>query len=93
VAKEISGYAWEKAGRIWYITLRDKLQPRSSFRDAARLSFQVAGELFEAGSLEQQAIRKGWAEVGISIEEEGEEEKGCLEALIAIFSSGVRPSS
>ena len=87
-AREIGGYAWEKAGRIWYITLRDKLQPRSNFHDAARLSVQVAGELFEAGSLEQQAVRKGWAEVGI----EEEEKEGCWEALMAIFSPGARPS-
>ena len=90
MAKEIGGYAWEKAGRIWYITLRDKLQPRSSFRDAARLQFQVAGELFGTESPEQQAVRKGWSEVGISIEDK-EEEKGCLEALIALFSPRSAP--
>ncbi|MEE9594148.1 MAG: M4 family metallopeptidase, partial [Candidatus Hydrothermarchaeales archaeon] len=61
VAKEIGGSAWEKAGQIWYITLRDKLQARSNFRDAARLTFQAAGELFGEGTLEQNAVRKGWA--------------------------------
>jgi hypothetical protein len=31
-------------------------------------TFQVAGERFGAGSLEQQAIKKGWLEVGIDVE-------------------------
>jgi Zn-dependent metalloprotease len=90
-AKEIGGYAWEKAGRIWYVALRDKLQTRSSFRDAAGLTFQVAGDLYGAGSLEQQAVRKGWAEVGISVDDAGER-GGCLQALRALFSLGARPS-
>src|SRR6185503_20585182 len=41
-AVEIGGNAWEKVGRIWYITLRDKLQSSSRFQDAARLTTQVA---------------------------------------------------
>jgi len=68
VAREIGGYAWEKAGKIWYVTLRDRLRSRASFQRAANLTFHVAGELFGAGSLEQQAVRKGWAEVGLNAE-------------------------
>ena len=67
VAKEIGGSAWEKAGRIWYVALRDKLDARSNFRDAARKTSQVAGTLFGARSREQEAVRKGWAAVGIKI--------------------------
>lgn len=83
VAREIGGYAWEKAGRIWYLTLRDKLSTRSNFQEAANLTHQVAGELFGANSLEQQAVRKGWAEVGITIAtggggDTGGGNKGCL---------------
>lgn len=68
VAREIGGYAWEKAGKIWYVTLRDRLRSRASFHRAAVLTFQVAGELFGHGSLEQTAVRKGWTEVGLSVE-------------------------
>jgi hypothetical protein len=68
-ALEMGGYAWEKAGRIWYITLRDKLQPDSDFQDAANQTFVVAGELYGQESPEQEAVRKGWAEVGITIED------------------------
>ncbi|HEY9246073.1 MAG TPA: M4 family metallopeptidase, partial [Candidatus Methanoperedens sp.] len=66
-AMEIGGYAWDKAGKIWYITLRDRLRPRSSFQDAANKTFQVAGVMFGAGSKEQLAVKKGWATVGINI--------------------------
>jgi Zn-dependent metalloprotease len=65
-AQEIGGFAWNKAGLIWYKTLTDKLGERSTFQDAANLTFQVAGELFGAGSLEQLAVKKGWSEVGLT---------------------------
>ena len=67
VAMEIGGYAWEKAGEIWYVTLRDRLKRRSEFQDAADLTFQVAGELFGNGSSEQQAVGTGWSRVGITV--------------------------
>jgi len=69
VATEIGGYAWEKAGRIWYETLRDpRLNPMSGFRQFAMLTSLNAGRLFGAGSAEQGAVRKGWKSVGIEIE-------------------------
>lgn len=69
VATEIGGYAWDVAGEIWYITLRDRLRRNSKFQDAADLTFQVAGELYGDGSQEQQAVRTGWAQVGIVVGE------------------------
>ncbi len=82
---EIGGFAWEKAGQIWYVTLRDRLSNRASFQDAARLTYQVAGELYGNGSLEQQAVRKGWDGVGLSVEGGG---GGCLPALMGLFKRG-----
>lgn len=67
VATEIGGDAWEKAGEIWYLTLRDRLRSRSDFQDAADMTFQVAGELFGDGSSEQHAVSNGWAQVGITV--------------------------
>jgi len=66
-AIEIGGYAWEKAGHIWYVTLRDKLQSQSQFADAARLTYEAAGELYGVNSLEQQAVKTGWNEVGLDV--------------------------
>jgi Zn-dependent metalloprotease len=65
-ALELGGHAWERAGQIWYVTLRDRLAANSKFQDCANLTFQIAGQLYGAGSIEQQAVKKGWAEVGLA---------------------------
>ena len=67
IAVEMGGYAWEKAGMVWYLTLRDKLTDRATFADCAKLTYQVAGDKFGKGSLEQKAVQTGWAEVGIKV--------------------------
>jgi Zn-dependent metalloprotease len=67
IARDIGGFAWNKAGMIWYKTLTDKLTERSNFQDAANLTYQTAAELFGAGSLEQIAVKNGWAEVGLTV--------------------------
>ena len=67
-AREIGGYAWVKAGRIWYETLRDpRLRPNTGFKRFARLTADVAAKLYGSGSAEQLAVRHAWAEVGISV--------------------------
>ncbi len=88
-ATELGGYAWEKAGRIWYVTLRDKLGTNSQFQDCANLTYAVAADLFGAGSLEQMAVKKGWAEVGINVDGTAPppEPGGCLESLLRIIGA------
>ena len=88
-ALDIGGYAWEKAGRIWYVALRDKLGQNSNFQACANLTHQVAGELYGVGSLEQQAVKKGWAGVGLSVDGGGTTEPGggCLEALLRMLGA------
>ena len=66
-AMELGGHAWEKAGRIWYVALRDALRPKSSFATAAKRTYQVAGAIFGTGSEEQKAVRTGWTGVGVKI--------------------------
>lgn len=91
-ALEIGGNAWEKAGNIWYVTLRDKLRSNSDFQECANQTYQTAEELFGVGSLEQQAVKNGWAAVGISIGEGGgtpptEPGGGCLESLLRLIGA------
>ena len=76
----IGGYAWDKAGLIWYKTLTEKLSNASNFQNAADLTYAAAGELFGANSLEQNAVKSGWAEVGITIG--GQTQEGCLKATL-----------
>lgn len=64
---EIGGYSWEKAGKIWYFALRDKLREYSKFQDAADTTFNVAGSLFGEESDEQKAVFMGWKSVGIQV--------------------------
>lgn len=86
-ALELGGHAWERAGQIWYVTLKDRLTANSKFQDCANLTFQVAGQLFGAGSIEQQAVKKGWAEVGLATDGDGGTPEqppsdGCLASLL-----------
>ena len=72
------------------MTLRDKLTATSKFQDCASQTYQVAGQLFGAGSIEQQAVKKGWAEVGLDVEGGGTpptEPGGCLEALLRMIGA------
>lgn len=94
-AIEIGGYAWEKAGLIWYRTLINKLSVTSNFQDAANLTFQTAGEIYGVGSPEQNAVAKGWQTVGIVVNAAGggtttpppqpQPGPGCLTAVLRIF--------
>jgi Zn-dependent metalloprotease len=63
-ATALGGHAWEKAGRIWYETVRDKrLKPTATFRQFARFTASNASQLF--GKLERQAVVAAWEAVGI----------------------------
>lgn len=64
-AMEIGGYAWEKAGKIWYISLRDRLRSKANFKRAASITIQVAGEIHGQGSKEQKAVQNAWEKVGV----------------------------
>jgi Zn-dependent metalloprotease len=66
-AMELGGYAWEKAGKIWYITLRDRLRENSNFQKAASFTFEVSGDLYGRNSREQIAVKNAWELVGIKI--------------------------
>jgi Zn-dependent metalloprotease len=88
MALDIGGYAWEKAGKIWYVTLRDKIQPATNFQDAANLTYATAGELFGQNSPEQQAVSHGWAGVGIQVGGSGSTNPCCWQGLLKLL--GVR---
>jgi Zn-dependent metalloprotease len=88
-AVELGGFAWERAGQIWYVTLKDKLTATSKFQDCANQTYQVAAQLFGAGSVEQQAVKKGWAEVGLDVDGGTPTDPGggCLDALLRMIGA------
>jgi Zn-dependent metalloprotease len=62
----LGGYAWQKAGRIWYATLLDsRLQPTAQFQDFANLTADNAANLF--GTAEARAVVDAWQQVGIIV--------------------------
>jgi Zn-dependent metalloprotease len=64
-ATKLGGYAWEKAGRIWYDSLRDPtVRPNTGFRRFARVTFNHASAM---GTAEADAVREAWADVGINL--------------------------
>jgi Zn-dependent metalloprotease len=67
VAIELGRYAWEKAGKIWYIALTERLRERSNFQKAANSTYEVAGTLFGKNSQEQSSVKRAWDQVGIKI--------------------------
>jgi Zn-dependent metalloprotease len=96
-AFNLGGFAWEKAGQIWYATLQSKLNQSSNFAMAANKTYEAARELYGQGSLEQQAVRAGWAEVGIDVEQGGSDpgdggtRPGCSGTLMGLVRSLVGP--
>ena len=65
LAITLGGYAWERAGLIWYDALTRHLRPRSDFQEAADATVSAATLRFGAGSLEEQAVARSWRDVGV----------------------------
>lgn len=59
--------SWEAPGQIWYIALRDKMRRYTTFKDAAMILVEVAGQQYGARSKQQNAVRKAWGAVGINV--------------------------
>jgi Zn-dependent metalloprotease len=65
-AFNMGGYAWEKAGRIWYAVLTDlKLAQNAKFVDVKNLTIVHAEKLFGPGSMEVNAVKQGWLEAKV----------------------------
>jgi Zn-dependent metalloprotease len=62
----LGGFAWEKAGAIWYATICDsRLSVNAQFQDFANLTADNAAKNF--GAAEQQAVINAWQQVGINV--------------------------
>jgi Zn-dependent metalloprotease len=64
-ATALGGHAWERAGRIWYRTLCDRLPADATFARCAAATAAVAREMFGPGSEEERAVQTAWREVGV----------------------------
>ncbi|MEO5891961.1 MAG: M4 family metallopeptidase [Ferruginibacter sp.] len=60
-AVNIGGFAWEKAGRIWYDAMTDDaLKPNAKFVDFKKLTIQHATKLYGKGSIEEKGVKDAW---------------------------------
>ncbi|KAI0469108.1 metalloprotease [Xylaria cf. heliscus] len=63
-AVAFGGYSWEKAGKIWWETMRSgQIPPRCTFIQFADATVDKAEELF--GDDAAATVRKAWNEVGV----------------------------
>lgn len=65
-AKAIGGYAWQKAGLIWYRALNGSLSPSADFQAMANATVTVAGSLFGQNGTEQKGVIDAWNAVGVA---------------------------
>ncbi len=69
LATALGGYAWTKAGKIWYDTLRDPyLKKTTDFATFAARAAVNAGHLFGSHSIERKAVIEAWRQVGVLVE-------------------------
>jgi Zn-dependent metalloprotease len=65
-AFNMGGYAWEKAGQIWYSVLTDStLAQNAGFDDVKRLTIAHAERIFGINSPESKAVKQGWQEAKV----------------------------
>ena len=65
-ATAIGGCAWEKAGKVWYATVRDsRVTEGTKFLEFAAVTIDLAKRLPGLTASDAKAVADAWAEVGI----------------------------
>jgi Zn-dependent metalloprotease len=64
VAKELGGFAWETAGRIWYDAML-QLSSRSQFADMKSITTQIAADDTRFGKDAKRIVAAAWKKVGL----------------------------
>lgn len=65
VSMALGGYAWEKAGQIWYYTLTHYIKPTSNFEDFANATITSAKKLYKDDPSVEKAVITAWREVKV----------------------------
>ena len=64
-AKAIGGHSWEVTGRIWYVTLTERLTESADFEKCARETISVARDLYPADPTIATHVAQAWIDVGV----------------------------
>ena len=71
VATALGGYAWDRAGHIWYLAMTGgSLPPSADFVTFAAETLAIATQEYGEGSEEVDAVRAGWIGVGVIEDDE-----------------------
>ena len=63
-AKAIGGKAWEVTGKIWYVTLTERLTSNADFVKCANETISVARDLFPRPTIASH-VAQAWVDVGV----------------------------
>ncbi len=64
-AKAIGGRAWDVTGKIWYVTLTERLTSTADFRKCAEETVSVARDLYPNDISIAQKVANAWVSVGV----------------------------
>lgn len=64
-AKNIGGYSWELAGKVWYEVLSTKLNENSTFQNMVDATQEVVIQNYGTG-IEYKALKEAWKIVGLA---------------------------
>ena len=68
VAAALGGYAWERAGQIWYDTITERNFPAdATFAVFGAATLTAAEKRYGAGSEETSAVQAAWKEVNVMV--------------------------
>lgn len=67
LAQYLGGFAWEKAGQIWYDTMQAINNPMATFAEWADKTVEMARNRFGEGSIEMVMTRRAWKLIGINV--------------------------
>jgi hypothetical protein len=64
-AKAIGGRSWEVTGKIWYVTLTERLITTADFAKCASETISVARDLFPGDATVASKVGQAWVDVGV----------------------------
>lgn len=68
VATQLGGFAWERAGQIWFDTLtRGGLPKDANFVDFATATVTAARQRYGADGPEAESVAQAWSQVGVPV--------------------------
>ncbi len=67
LAQYLGGFAWEKAGQIWYDAMQAINNPMATFAEWADKTVEMARNRFGEGSIEVIMTRRAWKLIGINV--------------------------